>query len=122
MIELIFVIVILGILSAVALPKFIGVTGAANATVCQAFVGTLNRTVSHSIWAESILNVPYDYNITEPKLVKNVKEKNECGTFSQYVAATYGTPFTVHIGDHDYNVSAVAADSEGPAKWSWSKL
>jgi len=54
MIELIFVIVILGILAAVALPKFAGVSDQANAAKCEAFVGTLNRTVGASMWSESI--------------------------------------------------------------------
>ncbi len=54
MIELIFVIVILGILAAVALPKFAGVSDSANATSCEAFVGTLNRTVGPSLWSESL--------------------------------------------------------------------
>ncbi len=54
MIELIFVIVILGILAAVALPKFAGVSDQANAQKCAAFVGTLNRTVGPSMWAEAI--------------------------------------------------------------------
>ena len=54
MIELIFVIVILGILAAVALPKFAGVSDQANAQKCAAFVGTLNRTVGPSMWADII--------------------------------------------------------------------
>ena len=54
MIELIFVIVILGILAAVALPKFAGVSDQANAQKCNAFVGTLNRTVGPSMWSQSI--------------------------------------------------------------------
>jgi len=53
MIELIFVIVILGILAAVALPKFAGVSDQANAQKCKAFVGTLNRTVGPSMWSEA---------------------------------------------------------------------
>ena len=56
MIELIFVIVILGILAAVALPKFAGVSDQANAQKCNAFVGTLNRTVGPSMWSASIAN------------------------------------------------------------------
>lgn len=56
MIELIFVIVILGILAAVALPRFIGVSEQANAGVCDAFVGTLNRTVGPAMWSDSLLN------------------------------------------------------------------
>ncbi len=56
MIELIFVIVILGILAAVALPKFAGVSDQANAQKCNAFAGTLNRTVGPSMWSASIAN------------------------------------------------------------------
>jgi prepilin-type N-terminal cleavage/methylation domain-containing protein len=54
MIELIFVIVILGILAAVALPKFIGVSEQASAGNLSAFVGTLNRTVGPALWSKSI--------------------------------------------------------------------
>ena len=54
MIELIFVIVILGILSAVALPKFIGVSNQATEGKLKAYVGTLNRTVSPALWSAAI--------------------------------------------------------------------
>ncbi|BCD62846.1 hypothetical protein NitYY0826_C1731 [Nitratiruptor sp. YY08-26] len=54
MIELIFVIVILGILAAVALPKFIGVSEQAREGKLKAFVGTLNRTVGPTIWSKAI--------------------------------------------------------------------
>ena len=54
MIELIFVIVILGILAAVALPKFIGVTEQAKEGNIKAFVGTLNRTVGPTLWSKSM--------------------------------------------------------------------
>ncbi len=54
MIELIFVIVILGILAAVALPKFIGVTSQAKAGKAEAFVGTMNRTVLPTLWSKAM--------------------------------------------------------------------
>jgi prepilin-type N-terminal cleavage/methylation domain-containing protein len=54
MIELIFVIVILGILSAVALPKFIGVSEQANVSKLKAYVGSLNRTVAPTLWSQSL--------------------------------------------------------------------
>ena len=54
MIELIFVIVILGILSAVALPKFIGVSEQAHVGKLKAYVGTLNRTIAPALWSQSI--------------------------------------------------------------------
>ena len=55
MIELIFVIVILGILAAVALPKFAGVSDQARVGKLQGYVGTLNRTVLPAYWSESLL-------------------------------------------------------------------
>ena len=54
MIELIFVIVILGILAAVALPKFIGVAEQAREGNLKGFVGTLNRTVGPTLWSKAI--------------------------------------------------------------------
>jgi prepilin-type N-terminal cleavage/methylation domain-containing protein len=54
MIELIFVIVILGILAAVALPKFIGVASQAHEANLKDFTGTLNRTVGASLWSKSM--------------------------------------------------------------------
>ena len=54
MIELIFVIVILGILAAVALPKFAGVASQAQVGKMKAFTGTMNRTVSPALWSEAI--------------------------------------------------------------------
>ncbi len=54
MIELIFVIVILGILSAVAVPKMMGISDQAREQKVTAFAGTLNRTVGPSLWAASL--------------------------------------------------------------------
>ena len=56
MIELIFVIVILGILAAVALPRLVGTQEQAKEGVVNAFVGTLNRTVGPSLWSKAILD------------------------------------------------------------------
>ena len=54
MIELIFVIVILGILAAVAIPKFVGVTTQAREANMKAFVASLNRSVAPTIWSKNI--------------------------------------------------------------------
>ena len=51
MIELVFVIVIIGILAAVALPRFTGISDDAHVSKLQSFVGTLNRTVGPSLWS-----------------------------------------------------------------------
>jgi prepilin-type N-terminal cleavage/methylation domain-containing protein len=121
MIELIFVIIILGILAAVSLPKFIGISDTANSTICEAFVGTLNRTVSHTIWSESILVDPNDYTVTEAKLLQNIDEETLCGTLEQYADATTGTSFSKTIGDYTYTVTATEANNTSPAQWSWTQ-
>jgi len=91
MIELIFVIVILGILAAVALPKFLGVAQQAHEGNLKSFVGTLNRTVAPTLWSQSITdgkdgNISYtdleyykgnDGNLTEyTDVPKEVKDMN----------------------------------------------
>ena len=56
MIELIFVIVIMGILAAVALPKFAGIQGQSEIAIIKGFTGTLSRTVGPMLWSTSISN------------------------------------------------------------------
>ncbi|EDM24357.1 type II secretion system protein [Caminibacter mediatlanticus] len=54
MIELIFVIVILGILAAVAIPKYFVMGHTAHESNLISFVKTLNRTTGEDLWARSI--------------------------------------------------------------------
>ena len=54
MIELVFVIVILGILAAVALPKFVGMGVEAHRGNVQTFVGTLNATLGPTWWSKEM--------------------------------------------------------------------
>ena len=54
LIELIFVILIIGILAAVALPKFLETAQQAHNAAVESFTGTLNRTVGATMWAKSI--------------------------------------------------------------------
>ena len=74
MIELIFVIVILGILAAVALPKFIGVGNQAHDEKVISFTSTLNRTVMPTIWGKA-LNDGYNGDITKEIQTKTDLEK-----------------------------------------------
>lgn len=53
MIELVFVIVIIGILTAVAMPKFLGTAEEAHNAVIKGYAGSLNRTVGPSLWSKS---------------------------------------------------------------------
>jgi len=54
LIEVIFVIVVLGILAAVAIPRYFEVGDQAHEAILISFVDTLNRTVGHEMWAESM--------------------------------------------------------------------
>jgi len=135
MIELIFVIVILGILSAVALPKFIGVSEQAEAGKCKAFVGTLNRTVFPALWSDMALN---DLNatvaFTAAKINNQIEVPVECrktnvaSTATQATmladyatAANAGTSFTVTVGGVAYEVNATAATASVSPILEWKK-
>lgn len=56
MIELIFVIVILGILASVAVPKLIGVKDSAEEGLVKSFVGSLNTTIAPAKWSQSLMD------------------------------------------------------------------
>ena len=73
MIELVFVIVIIGILSAVAIPKFLETVHQAHDTSVVTFVGTLNRSVAATIWNKSI------------SAGKNGKIVDYCGILANYI-------------------------------------
>jgi prepilin-type N-terminal cleavage/methylation domain-containing protein len=113
MIELIFVIVILGILSAVALPKFIGVSEQARAAKCNSFVGTLNRTVLPAIWSEAMADgMSTDATVqayfTAAKIGAQIQVPDGCGLMSQYEtvakAAAVGNTQTITVGGVAYSL------------------
>ena len=56
LIELIFVILITGILASVALPKLVGMSASAHLSNLKSFTGTLNRSVGPSLWLGVITN------------------------------------------------------------------
>jgi len=86
MIELIFVIVILGILAAVALPKFIGVSEQANVGKLKAFVGTMNRSAGPSMWSATM---------TDPGISQANKGKIATMTLSDYVDIPEGMTLSI---------------------------
>ena len=58
LIELIFVIIITGILAVVAIPKLAGMSASAHLSNLKSFTGTLNRTVGPSLWLNVISKEP----------------------------------------------------------------
>lgn len=96
MIELIFVIVILGILSAIALPKFIGVQKGAIAQKVVSFVATMNRTTLPSMYLATYQDggsiktaVVTDY-INVPDEIINLTLSNCASTFTQVATTSIG--------------------------------
>jgi len=72
MIELIFVIVIIGILAAVAIPKLTGLFGQAKGSKITAYAGTLQRTTIPPYWSQSIMsgnNGEINGTIYPPKII-----------------------------------------------------
>ncbi len=56
MIELIFVIIVLGVLAAVAIPRYFAMGSQAQEAVATSFAATLTRTVGHSLWSKSLFS------------------------------------------------------------------
>ncbi len=88
LLELVFVIIITGILAAVALPRFVGISDDAHVTKLQAFVGTLNRSVAPTIWSGL--------------------QRAEANTNGSVIAATVDTKYST-IGTPD---SVLAGDAQ----------
>jgi prepilin-type N-terminal cleavage/methylation domain-containing protein len=79
MIELIFVIVILGILAAVALPKFLGVAQQAHEANLKNFTGTLNGTLGPSWWSKAM---PSDGNVSTLNITLNGTGDQKLATYT----------------------------------------
>lgn len=111
MIELIFVIVVLGILAAVALPKFIGVSEQADSGNCKAAVGTLNRTIGPVLWSKSLTDgAGGDINSTHITSITTTHmpdfNTTKCGTIPDTnTTGTAGTFGSIRM-DNDGNATS----------------
>ena len=120
MIELIFVIVILGILAAVALPKFLGVANQAHEGNLKSFVGTLNRSAGPSIWSKAIaadgsgsvsaltgtdqslstyVDIPKEINETDANLTADCNDSNNYTVILTAPAKVAGNDYVVACKD-----------------------
>lgn len=119
LIELIFVIMILGILSAVAIVKMGSMSEHSKVTKLKSFVGTLNRSVGPAIWFNSIQNnhngsialVDYETNLNNyielipdyasgPSLTNCNSTGN--GIFLSYL---YSVNYEIHCADGNQTTS-----------------
>jgi prepilin-type N-terminal cleavage/methylation domain-containing protein len=134
MIELIFVIVILGILSAVALPKFIGVSDQARAGKCEAFIGTLNRTIGPSMWSSSLAvggnggvtdanTTLGDYITLTDIPIECFKETSRPTTDAAMKTLIMNTSGITGIafGNSTYDVNFTDGNLSESPRWTWAK-
>ncbi len=119
MIELIFVIVILGILSAVALPKFIGVSDQARAGKCKAFVGTLNRTVGPTAWSQSI-SEGKDGNVSSYLSPANITKYTDVPSECNDSVTNAHNSYT--FGSSNYDMNFTDGNTSNTPRWTWEKL
>ncbi len=126
MIELIFVIIILGVLATMAVPKLLGVKAEAEEINIKSFVGTLNRTIGPSKWSKSLMDgndgkldtdaADYDITNADTELPKGLTDidVDKCDVFdaptpTQAVATLTGTKYKILCRD--------ATDKKAPRFW-----
>jgi len=137
MIELVFVIVIIGILAAVALPRFTGISDDAHVSKLQSFVGTLNRTVGPSMWSGVQRNEPAvngsvksataaKYNtITQGVQVETIPTElsttsislSSCGGAGSAPTAGSNTIASATIAGTTYNIGCIDSDLAASPKF-----
>ncbi len=124
MIELVFVIVIMGILAAVAVPKMMGTSSKAKVAQCQTFYSTFNTTVSPTLWMRMVQD---DENASVAYSKDNLKAAitidGKCGSVEQIHKAAIGDEnFTIKIDNVEYDVNAtVEASSAHAAELQFTK-
>ncbi|MGE4396842.1 MAG: type II secretion system protein [Sulfurimonas sp.] len=121
LIELIFVIIILGILSSVVIVKMGDMAKLAKEAQLTSFVGTLNRSVGPAIWFKSIENgrggsITFaDYNADLDKYIDFIPNYTltptliNCNTMGNgiFVSYTFGKNYEVHCRDGNATTSPI---------------
>jgi len=128
MIELVFVIVIMGILAAVAVPKMMGTSSKAKVAQCQSFFSTLNSTVSPGLWMNMVQNdenASVAYAADKISAAIDIPANNLCGSSDQISkVATDGEGYTITIDGDDnfkYDINGSAATASEATKWTMTK-
>ena len=124
MIELIFVIVILGILAAVAIPRMGNTVALADASACGGFYGTMNRTVGPALWANMSVNGdPVGTAFTALTIANAIDIPAACENAAGDVlaGATAGTDYTVVMNGISYDVNTTAATNAAAPTWTWAQ-
>lgn len=113
-IELIFVIIVIGILSGVAVTRFFEVGASAHEAKLVAFTGSLNRTAGHEMWAISMAsghkgsvkfigtNVNKFFRHIPKEILNQEINLSNCGNGVYKVVATADTSYT---NGREYNIT-----------------
>jgi len=125
MIELVFVIVIMGILAAVAVPKMMGTSDKAKVAQCETFYSTLNNTVSPTLWMSMVQddeNASVAYSEDRISAAIDIPANDACGKLADISdLATDGTDYSFKIGETTYDVNGSKATTSEATKWTMSK-
>ena len=117
MIELIFVIVIIGILAAVAIPKLAETSKSAKQANVKLFVSTLNTTVGATMWAKALKVDSGVLATTECANLKTVYLQGNIPTEITAIGDDCAITIDTAIGDADAITFADGSTIEGP---SWT--
>jgi len=124
MIELIFVIVIMGILAAVAVPKMMGTSSKAKVSSCKTFYSSLNGTVSPTLWMNMVQGDAAGASdaYSEENISAAINVDGKCGTLAQISdLATDGTQYHFDIDGVRYDVNGSAATTAESTTWTMTK-
>ena len=121
--ELVFVIVILGILATVAIAKFLSTSEQAKVQICNAAVGTMNRTIGETLWSKSISDgndgsiISYA-NDVDPRYIE---WPEMCGGESTIEGVVGGTDTVVVIDGVNYDLTMIDGTATTSPQFTWSK-
>ena len=123
MVELIFVIIILGILASMAVAKFLTTSEQAKVQICNAAVGTMNRTIGETLWSKSV----NDGNSGSVKTYatdvhpRYIEWPEMCGGESAIETVVSGTDTVVTVDGLQYDLTMIDGTSTTSPQFGWKK-